>query len=136
MKRTNETGTRRKRKTAPARAGAGTEPGTSAPTACTAAACCSGGPQDIFLQPFFKIILDETRRELIRWIGGRPGVTAGEVGAAFRQDRSTISHHLSLMAGAGFLTVTREGRNRRYRVNRDYIVKTLEEITESIRNCC
>ena len=100
------------------------------------ALCCPGGGPDIFLQPFFKVILDETRRELIRFIGGNPGLTAGEIARAFKQNRSTISHHLSVMTTHGFLAVLKQGRNRRYRVNRDYIVKTLEEVTESIRTCC
>lgn len=98
--------------------------------------CCPGQGQDFFLQPFFKTILDETRRDLIRFIGSNPGLTAGEIAAAFAQERSTISHHLSVMTTHGFLAVTREGRHRRYRVNRDYLIRTLEEITESMRNCC
>jgi DNA-binding transcriptional ArsR family regulator len=99
------------------------------------ATCCDQTP-DVFLQPFFKIILDETRRRLVRFIGLNPGLSAGEIAGAFAQDRSTISHHLSIMVTHGFLVMSREGRNRRYRVNREYIVKTLEAITESIRNCC
>lgn len=100
------------------------------------APCCAGSPAEIFLQRFFQVILDGTRRELIRFVGRNPGLTAGEIAEAFPQDRSTISHHLSVMATHGFLSVTRQGRNRRFRVNRDYIVKTLEQITHSIRTCC
>jgi DNA-binding transcriptional ArsR family regulator len=104
--------------------------------ATAAGACCSGPGPDVFLQPFFKVILDETRRHLIRFIGLNAGKTAGEIAAAFSLDRSTISHHLSVMTAHGFLTASKAGRNRRYRVNREYIVKTLEQITESIRTCC
>jgi len=100
------------------------------------AVCCPGRGPDLFLQPFFKTILEETRRNLIRFIGLNPGLTAGEIAAAFAQDRSTISHHLSVMTTHGFLIAAKQGRHRRFRVNRDYIVQTLEEITESIRNCC
>ena len=100
------------------------------------APCCGGIRPDIFLQPFFKVILDETRRNLVRFIGQNPGLTAGEIALVCAQDRSTISHHLSVMTTHGFVIVEKQGRNRRYRCNRDYIVKTLEEITESIRNCC
>ena len=98
--------------------------------------CCPSSGPDIFLQPFFKVILDETRRNLIRFIGKNPGQTAGEIAAAFALDRSTISHHLSVMTTHGFLLVSKDGRQRRYQVDRDYIVKTLEGITESIRTCC
>jgi len=101
-----------------------------------AGSCCRGPAPDVFLQPFFKVILDETRRDLIRFVGQYPGLTAGEIASVFAQDRSTISHHLSVMTTHGFLSVTRQGRNRRYHMNRDYIVKTLEQITDSMRNCC
>ena len=101
-----------------------------------AGSCCSGPGAEIFLQPFFKVILDETRRDLIRFVGLNAGQTAGEIAAAFSLDRSTISHHLSVMTTHGFLTASKQGRNRRYRVNREYIVQTLEQITQSIRTCC
>lgn len=110
--------------------------GAGAPPRTARGSCCAGPGADIFLQPFFKVILDETRRRLIRFIGLNAGRTAGEIAAAFAQDRSTISHHLSVMTAHGFLTASKQGRNRRYRVNRDYIVKTLEQITDSIRTCC
>ena len=99
-------------------------------------ACCADAGLDFCGQPFFKVLLDETRRELINFVGWHPALTAGEIAAAFKQDRSTISHHLSVMTTHGFLKVMKEGRNRRYRVDRDYVVKTLERLTESVRNCC
>ena len=104
--------------------------------AITAQPCCAKRSPNVLLNPFFKVILDETRRELMQFIGSYPNLTAGEIAKVFAQDRSTISHHLSVMTTCGFLTMAKDGRRRRYRMNRDYIIKTLESITESLRNCC
>ena len=75
-------------------------------------------------QETFKALSDPTRREILRLL--RDGAkTAGEIGAHFEMTGATISHHLSVLRGAGLISDDRRGKYIYYELN----LSVLDEIT-------
>ena len=75
-------------------------------------------------QESFKALGDPTRREILRLL--RDGAkTAGEIGGHFEMTRATISHHLSVLRGAGLISDDRRGKYIYYELN----LSVLDEIT-------
>lgn len=75
-------------------------------------------------QESFKALGDPTRREILRLL--RDGAkTAGEIGAHFEMTGATISHHLSVLRGAGLISDDRRGKYIYYELN----LSVLDEIT-------
>ena len=75
-------------------------------------------------QESFKALGDPTRREILRLL--RDGAkTAGEIGAHFEMTGATISHHLSVLRGAGLISDDRRGKYIYYEPN----LSVLDEIT-------
>ena len=75
-------------------------------------------------QDTFKALSDPTRREILRLL--RDGAkTAGEIGAHFEMTGATISHHLSVLRGAGLISDDRRGKYIYYELN----LSVLDEIT-------
>jgi DNA-binding transcriptional ArsR family regulator len=66
------------------------------------------------LQPALEAIVEPRRREILRLLRDEE-MTAGGVASHFEVTRPAISHHLSVLRGAGLLTERREGTRRIYR---------------------
>lgn len=69
------------------------------------------------------------RRQILLTLHFRGGsATAGEIAARFEHAWPTTTRHLQVLEDAGLLEHAREGRTRRYRLNR----KRLELVSEWI----
>ena len=74
-------------------------------------------------QESFKALSDPTRRSVLDLL--KSGAkTAGEIGAHFDMTGATVSHHLSVLKGAGLVSDERRGRYIYYELN----VPLLDEI--------
>ena len=101
-----------------------------------AAACCS--PIDDLLDPsLFKAFSDPTRVSLIACIAkcGR-GCSVGEVAECCDVDLSVVSRHLALLARAGVLEATKDGRTVFYRVRYAELSKSLRSLADALDGCC
>ncbi len=101
------------------------------------AAACSR-PIDRTLDPaLFKALGDPTRAVLVACIAkcARP-CTVGEVAECCSVDLSVVSRHLSLLARAGILEPTREGRVVRYQVRYASLSGSLRAMAAAIDECC
>jgi SAM-dependent methyltransferase/DNA-binding transcriptional ArsR family regulator len=67
---------------------------------------------------WFRTLSDATRVQVLAWIAQHPaGLSVKDLTATFPVSQSTISHHLSSLVRAGFLTVTRSGTQALYQSN-------------------
>ncbi len=94
--------------------------------------------EGLFKRNFFKCLNDENRQRIILLVGqtGEEGMRVADIAANFDLDRTTISHHLTMMRDSGLLKAAKRGKERYYSVNLDYITDTLEEMTSIFKSCC
>lgn len=105
-------------------------------TPAQAASCC--GPIDDLLDPeLFKALADPTRVLLIACIAkcGR-ACSVGEVAECCSVDFSVVSRHLALLARAGILEATRQGRTVSYRVRYAELAHSLRTLASALEACC
>ena len=101
-----------------------------------AAACCT--PVDDLLDPtLFKAFSDPTRVSLVACIAkcGR-GCSVGEVAECTSVDLSVVSRHLAILAQAGALEATKEGRTVRYRARYAELTSALRGLADALEECC
>lgn len=63
----------------------------------------------------FGALADGTRRELLATIASRGAATSTELASELPVTRQAVAKHLGVLAGAGLVEATREGRETRYR---------------------
>lgn len=63
----------------------------------------------------FRALADPTRRALVERLA-RGHATVGELAAPFEVSQPAISHHLKVLAQAGLVVMTREGRTTKVRL--------------------
>jgi DNA-binding transcriptional ArsR family regulator len=101
------------------------------------AARCSG-PLDRRLDPsLFAALSDPTRVALVACIAkcGR-ACSVGEVAECCSVDLSVVSRHLALLARAGVLEVSRQGRAVLYRVRYAELCGGLRALADAFEACC
>jgi DNA-binding transcriptional ArsR family regulator len=59
----------------------------------------------------------------------------GDIAEQFDLDRTTISHHLTMLRDSNLLSVAKKGKERYYTVNSDYIINSLEKVVEIYKSC-
>ncbi|MDB5933104.1 MAG: ArsR family transcriptional regulator [Massilia sp.] len=64
----------------------------------------------------FKAIADPTRREILHMLR-KEEMTAGELAEKFDMTKPAMSHHFSVLKGAGLVTTRREGQTIWYALN-------------------
>ena len=62
----------------------------------------------------FSALADPTRREVVRSLAERPGLTASHLAGELPISRQAVSKHLNALSGAGLVSARREGRETRY----------------------
>ena len=62
----------------------------------------------------FSALADPTRREVVRSLAERPGLTASHLAGELPMTRQAVAKHLHALSGAGLVTARREGRETRY----------------------
>ncbi len=75
------------------------------------------------LERIFHALAHEQRREILLVLHFRGGVmTAGEIADRFGCSWPTTSQHLRVLVADGLITVSRQGRERHYRLSRQLLV--------------
>lgn len=77
-------------------------------------------PRDaaVMYAEWFGALADPTRVQLVAWLARQPApVSVGQLTAAMPIGQSTVSHHLAILAGVGFVQVQRHGTSSLYAVN-------------------
>jgi DNA-binding transcriptional ArsR family regulator len=62
----------------------------------------------------FSALADPTRREVVRSLASRPGLTASSLAGELPMTRQAVAKHLNALSGAGLVQARREGRETRY----------------------
>jgi ArsR family transcriptional regulator len=93
---------------------------------------------DRLLDPgLFKALGDPTRVRLLACLAkcGR-ACSVSEVAACTAVDFSVVSRHLLVLARAGVLEASREGRLVRYRVQAARLCRSLRDLAAELEGCC
>lgn len=64
----------------------------------------------------FSALSDPTRRRVVEFLSSHPSVTASGLARELPITRQAISKHLAALEEAGLVSVSREGRETRYRL--------------------
>ena len=78
----------------------------------------------------FAALADPTRREVVRSLAARPGLTASSLAGDLPMTRQAVSKHLSALSGAGLVTARREGRETRYTLTPAPLAGAMEWMAE------
>lgn len=85
----------------------------------------------------FKALSDPNRLTLLWNLAEcRVADCVGSIAECCPVDLSVISRHLSVLRKAGLVSAERMGKEVRYALNRDFIVKFLRSLADSIEDCC
>jgi DNA-binding transcriptional ArsR family regulator len=66
--------------------------------------------------PVFAALADPTRREVVRLLAERPGLTASALAGELPVSRQAIAKHLAQLRDAGLAEAEHAGRETRYRL--------------------
>ena len=81
---------------------------------------------------WFRALADATRLQVLNAIAAHgPGLTVGELVARVEIGQSTVSHHVRVLAEAGFIVHEREGTTSRLSVN-DNCLSALPEAARAV----
>ncbi len=82
-----------------------------------------------------KALASDVRMQMLILLGSRDRMSVGEVAEHMEIGTSTVSEHLKELRRAGFITHKKEGKSVYYRLDKDVIVKRLDEL-KHILTCC
>ena len=77
-------------------------------------------------------LADPTRRAILQLLNDGD-LSAGEIAARFEITAPSISHHLSVLKGAGLVLAQRSGQNIIYRLNATVAQETLQQLMRLFR---
>jgi DNA-binding transcriptional ArsR family regulator len=77
-------------------------------------------------------LADPTRRAILALLNDGD-LTAGEIAGRFAISAPSISHHLSVLKGAGLILARRSGQNIIYRLNSTVAQEVLQQLMELFR---
>jgi DNA-binding transcriptional ArsR family regulator len=77
----------------------------------------------------FAALADPTRREVVRSLASRPGLTASSLAGELPMTRQAVSKHLNALSGAGLVTARREGRETRYTLTPAPLAEAIDWMT-------
>lgn len=79
-------------------------------------------------QESFKALSDPTRREILDMLKNG-AMTAGDIAARFEMTAATVSHHLSVLREAGFVSDDRRGKYIFYELNMSVVDEIIGWVT-------
>jgi ArsR family transcriptional regulator, cadmium/lead-responsive transcriptional repressor len=88
------------------------------------------GLADENLGAVFAALADPTRREVVRSLADRPGLTASHLAGELPMTRQAVAKHLSALSGAGLVDARREGRETRYTLTPAPLTGAIEWMTD------
>ena len=77
----------------------------------------------------FSALADPTRREVVRSLAERPGLTASYLAGELPMTRQAVTKHLNALSGAGLVTARREGRETRYTLTPAPLAEAIDWMT-------
>lgn len=77
-------------------------------------------------------LADPTRRAILELLNDGDK-TAGELAARFSISAPSVSHHLSVLKGAGLVLAERNGQKIMYRLNTSVVQEMLQQLMELFR---
>ena len=77
----------------------------------------------------FSALADPTRREVVRSLAERPGLTASHLAGELPMTRQAVTKHLNALSGAGLVTGRREGRETRYTLTPAPLAEAIDWMT-------
>jgi DNA-binding transcriptional ArsR family regulator len=78
----------------------------------------------------FAALADPTRREVVRSLAQRPGLTASHLAGELPMTRQAVAKHLTALSGAGLVQSHREGRETRYTLTPAPLAGAIEWMTD------
>jgi ArsR family transcriptional regulator, cadmium/lead-responsive transcriptional repressor len=78
----------------------------------------------------FAALADPTRREVVRSLAQRPGLTASHLAGELPMTRQAVAKHLTALSGAGLVQARREGRETRYTLTPAPLAGAIEWMTD------
>jgi DNA-binding transcriptional ArsR family regulator len=78
----------------------------------------------------FAALSDRTRREVVRSLAERPGLTASLLAEKLPVSRQAVSKHLTALSDAGLVKARREGRETRYTLTPAPLADAMEWMVE------
>jgi DNA-binding transcriptional ArsR family regulator len=84
------------------------------------------GLADEHVGAVFAALADATRREVMRSLAERPGLTASSLAGELPMTRQAVAKHLSALSGAGLVQARREGRETRYTLTPAPLAEAME----------
>jgi DNA-binding transcriptional ArsR family regulator len=81
--------------------------------------------------PVFAALADPTRREVVRLLAGRPGLTASALAAELPVSRQAIAKHLAQLREAGLAEAEVAGRETRYRLTPEPLAGAMAWMVEA-----
>jgi DNA-binding transcriptional ArsR family regulator len=78
----------------------------------------------------FAALADPTRREVVRSLAQRPGLTASHLAGELPMTRQAVAKHLTALSGAGLVQARREGRETRYTLTPAPLTGAIEWMTD------
>lgn len=82
-----------------------------------------------------KALASNARMQMLILLGSRNRMSVGEMADYMELGTSTVSEHLKELRRAGFVSHKKEGKSVYYQLNKDSIVKRLDELKELL-TCC
>ncbi|GAB4256864.1 MAG: hypothetical protein Kow00129_17140 [Thermoleophilia bacterium] len=85
----------------------------------------------------FKALADPSRAAILGSLAeaGRP-LRVTEIGTCCPQDLSVVSRHLAVLRNAGVVRAERRGREVRYSIETEGMVRYLRELADAFAACC
>ena len=74
----------------------------------------------------FGALADPTRREVMRSLAERPGLTASHLAGELPITRQAVAKHLGALSSAGLVSARREGRETRYTLTPAPLIDAME----------
>lgn len=86
---------------------------------------------------FLAALCDPNRLAIVaRLATRREPLTVGAIAEGLPVDLSVVSRHLAVLRRAGILASEKQGREVRYAIQGDFIVRTLRGLADAIDACC
>jgi DNA-binding transcriptional ArsR family regulator len=81
--------------------------------------------------PVFAALADPTRREVVRLLSRRPGLTASALADELPVSRQAIAKHLAQLRDAGLAEAEHAGRETRYRLTPEPLAGAMEWMVQA-----
>ena len=84
--------------------------------------------------PIFTMLQDENRQQILMFLFDEKELSVTELTERLSLSRPAVSHHLKLLLDSNLVSVTKNGKERIYRLNLAAAVKQLKTLLASLEN--